>query len=66
MKFVKQLFCNHIWKTINSEHLRTTGIVLLSGWIIAREEHYANTRKCLKCDKEILVEETYPLANIRE
>lgn len=66
MKFFKQLFCNHIWKTINSEYLRTTGAILLSNWVIAREEHYANTKRCLKCDKEIMFEESYPLPDKRE
>lgn len=65
MKFIKQLLCDHIWKTVKSEYLRTTGIILLSTWIIGREEHYANTKRCLKCDKEIMVEESYALPDIK-
>jgi len=65
MKFIKQLFCNHIWKTTNSEYLRTTGLVLLSTLIISREEHYTNTKRCLKCYKEIMVEESYALPDMK-
>jgi len=58
---LKQLFCKHIWRDEKEEFLRTekeqTWSYLLVAYFYSVKKYYAVTKKCVKCDKTVVIEE---------
>lgn len=52
-KIIKNLFCNHIWKTYHKEYLRNIRMQTISGPIIGIDEYkvYVIYSVCIKCGK---------------
>jgi len=55
----KQLFCSHIWKTTNTEFLRSSRLAAASSLSPYEEfyDHYAIKRLCVKCGKTHITEQ---------
>lgn len=52
-KWLKQLFCSHIFKNVDGswEHLRSTTYENVFFY-----DHYAVSQLCVKCEKEKIIE----------
>ncbi len=55
---IKQLFCNHIWKEVSDEFLRTERIRESFGYLTLYHTYsfYAQKSICVKCDKSEIFE----------
>lgn len=54
MKFLKQLFCRHLWQDLDTKHLRNERehYATVDGIDhYAQFSYYAIKQKCIKCDK---------------
>jgi hypothetical protein len=65
-KFIKQLFCDHIYKDVEMiEKIRTFNRyhILIKSWMAYDE--YLVKRRCLLCGKEILSAEEYLVDKVK-
>jgi len=53
--FIRQIFCNHIWKELDTVMLRSTREAI-STLEYADFDYYGVTRECIKCGKHSLTE----------
>lgn len=58
--FLKQLFCEHIWKFISEEYLCHVTKYLYNVKLTGEFDDYAVNQKCLKCDKKRIITSRRP------